>query len=216
MDITHIEEIDFTKNNKFLIIGKRGSGKTTLCRRILNKLNPDLAKQDSAIFCNTGEIDSYLNHQIPIYADHDNFLLNFKTYFNETCGLHDVKKLIIIDDPIYNYKNLLENNEFLKIITDGKDLNYVLIMTMQYPINMNKAIRQEFNFIIVFNNSGNSYKKKIHEYYCPFIEDSNEFSNVYDSATHEQFAALVINQKNNEIFYNYDKPNVPLKIEIII
>jgi hypothetical protein len=165
-------------NPKIYIIGKRGRGKSWICRHLIRFFNFD-----------------HTNIVAPteIYnKDFYNLEKKCKVFFKIDDQPNEYNNLLVLDDAVYSkiqYK-------FLEYIIEK---NQSLICTMQYPTINDKNIHHHYDYIFLAIDYYMGTVEKIYDYFVKeFIPNIELFNNIFKECTND-FNFLVIDNKNKSL-----------------
>lgn len=172
-------------NSNILIIGKCGSGKTTLCNNILNSgYYKDIT--DGIIISPTNEI--YNNHNVYKY---DKNIIN-TLMFNQKHDQFNNNTFIVFDNCFTSSYNLDDN--FTNLIYTNKYHKISTIVTIQHLTVLPPHIRHNFDYYFLLKDELISNLKKIYSCYTNVFSDFNSFKNVYDLLTVNYGCMVIKNQ----------------------
>lgn len=177
-----------------VIISKRGSGKTvaskTMCwykRHISSGIvmnGTEAATKTYKPICpdlfifekwEPKQVDIILNRQ--------------KRAVNENKKLKPV--FIVMDDCAYA-KGIFTSETFRELIMNGRPLKICTILCVQYVMDLNPAIRENIDVLVVFKVPSKVMRKKLYDnFFSGCIDDFPTFCNILDNTT-ENFEALVL------------------------
>lgn len=174
-------------NSKILIIGRRGTGKTTLVRNIYGLIQNDI--DEIHVFSNV--TSHYTDITNAIYTDYS-LLLGFAEY----CKHHrDNHKLLIVEN-LCDKKQFDMLNEF---IFNGTAYNVTLIITLQTPNGFKSLERDMFNYVFTAQENFYSNRQKIHGYYFGMYKTLNEFNESMDNLDEFEFLVSIY----HKVFMKY-------------
>jgi predicted AAA+ superfamily ATPase len=158
------------KNPLILIIGKPGTGKSSLVKTISNFLNID--KQ--IIFSkNKNEYTSELSYRLPTF-----YTLK-----------EDQKKLIIIDN--YLSDDDMNDQEFTEVLLEGRYYDTTFIITMNYLLNMRYEILNNFDYVFLLSDNNINDIKTLYECFGGMFYDFDSFHEKFKKTT-KNYNAMVI------------------------
>ena len=171
-------------NSKTLIIGKRGTGKTTTVRDIYKQIQNEL--NEVHIFSNGSESSLYEDISNAIYTDFT--LLEDFTYY---CKTNQSNKLLIIENICDGKQlNLLE-----EVLYKNRSMNVTVIITAQYSIGIKAEYRAQFDYVFAANEDFYSSKQRLYQHYFGMYPTLAMFCQILDSLDKFQFLC-----SNGEIY----------------
>lgn len=178
---------------KIIIIGKAGSGKSSLIKDIL------AAKAHlipvAQVFSGTEDSNHAFSSIIPdvcIYNKLDlkameNFKIRQKTAKR---WLKNPWALQIIDDCTDDPK-ILKKTIFQDYYKNGRHWAMMSILTLQYCLDIPPAIRNNYDYAFIFKENIIATREKLHKYFGACIHSFQDFNNLMDTITGD-YTALVI------------------------
>lgn len=156
-------------NHSYLIIGKRGTGKTT---NIINNLLPNLKSDKLFIYCNPHDAQNYqhltINNDINNEPNFEQIMdyITMEDHKNE-------KKILIFDDVLSNF-NFSKSYNFKNLIFNHRHLNTTIIMAVQYGLNIPPDIRANMDYVFLYKD--NYDNNKLYERFGGLFQNKEEFN----------------------------------------
>jgi hypothetical protein len=178
---------------KIIIIGKAGSGKSSLIKDILaSKAHLVPVAQ---VFSGTEDSNHAFSSIVPdvcIYNKLDlkameNFKIRQKTAKK---WLKNPWALQIIDDCTDDPK-ILKKTIFQDYYKNGRHWAMLHILTLQYCLDIPPAIRNNYDYAFIFKENIIATREKLHKYFGACIHSFPDFNNLMDTITGD-YTALVI------------------------
>lgn len=201
LDITN----ESVKKSHILVLGKRGCGKSTLVKNFIkiNKISQDnitvMSRQERF---NTFYKD-FVNEN-NIFFEYDSKILENLMYEQKEKKdtFDDVEdKYIIIDDCVNKF---VLDNQLKDILMYGKDYKIHLIICVQYMFKISQEDLTHIDYIFLFKELMESYKKKYYNIFAGFMPNYNSFNRIFDELSKDEYSCMVI--YNNPYSYNmFDK-----------
>lgn len=193
---------DIKPNSKLVIIGKPGSGKSTLIKDMLKSFRHlfPVAK----IFSGTEDNNHFYSG---IYPDH--FI--FSEYTEEEIEKFIERQKKCIGEKVANPKCVLTIDDcsddpkffkrplFQKIYKNGRHWEMLFILALQYGLDIPPVIRTNIDYTFIFREPQEKIRKSLYENYASMVGSYSDFCDIMDQIT-EEYTALVINnrvQSNN-------------------
>jgi hypothetical protein len=189
-----------------VFIGRRRTGKSTLVRDLLFH-HRDIPV--GAIISGTEESNSFYGKMFPPLFIHGQYspviLANFVkrqklvmsriTREEEAYGPGksrvDPRAFMILDDCMYD-DNWTRDKNISYIFMNGRWIKVFFIVTMQYPLGIQPALRTNVDYAFILRAPYQSDRKKIYENYGAAFPSLEFFCQVMDQCT-QNYECLVIN-----------------------
>lgn len=187
--------------NSVLIIGCRRYGKTTLVKKIANKIiNINNIDENNILIISKDEL------VCSEYSEYNKAKIIYKYDNNLVKPNENNKPMLIIIDDILHETNLFYNDNLKNIIINGSRLNVYLIVAVQYGPGIPSMLRARFDLIFYIPPLGNKYPDN--------IINQRMYSSYYDIFfSYDEFINLIKKLENRNVIvydnFNYDitKPN---------
>jgi hypothetical protein len=178
---------------KIIIIGKAGSGKSSLIKDILASkahLIPVAqvfsGTEDSNHAFGSIITDVCIYNKLDLKAM-ENFKIRQKTAKK---WLKNPWALQIIDDCTDDPK-ILKKTIFQDYYKNGRHWAMLHILTLQYCLDIPPAIRNNYDYAFIFKENIIATREKLHKYFGACIHSFPDFNNLMDTITGD-YTALVI------------------------
>lgn len=178
-----------------VIVGKRGSGKTTVALDLMYHLQNDI---DIAISVSeTADVTAALNGVIPTCLQYNKATPTLITNLlkqQEADNLNGRCKnmLLFLDDVAWDQK-FMKSEEFKRLVFNGRHRNITVIFTLQYAMELPPALRMNTDMCITMNEKIRHYRKNLHEQYFGMMS-YEEFNTIMDIAT-KGYSCLVLDNR---------------------
>ena len=198
------------KNPTVAMIAKRGSGKSTAIRAIMDyykdipggniiskteKMSPFFSKffPDLFIFYDyvTEIVQNLLDRQEDIK---DKRFKKEKRIKNPSTV--DTRAWLIMDDCLAQKGKWAKDGPILEVFLNGRHYDLFFILTMQYPLGIGPDLRSNFDFIFIFFSNYINIQRKIWEQYAGMFDTFDAFKYVFNKCT-TNFGCMVINNRIN-------------------
>jgi Cdc6-like AAA superfamily ATPase len=181
-------------NPSICVIGKRGTGKTTLTKDILKRIyfdSPDLA-HNTLIINPSEKFNKEYSSQF-CFAD-----VKYKFDIN------DLKKIISSSDPgivvfdnCFSSTDILKDKYLLELVFNGKHLNKTIIFNISWPLDFPLKLRSTFDYVFLFNDDFISNQKRLYSQYCGMFPNFNTFKKTLKCLTHDHVSMVISNCNNS-------------------
>jgi ABC-type dipeptide/oligopeptide/nickel transport system ATPase component len=189
-------------NRTILIVGKRGTGKSTLLKDILYHIRKRV---------DTGFAISPTQDTIRMFEDcfprshiYNEYNLEVvRTLLNSLTSLTEQKKkreiVFTLDDCMFD-KGIMKTKEMREIHMNGRHLHMWFINCVQYLMDLGPELRSQIDYVFVLKENVISSRQKLHKYFFGIFEKYEEFSLVMDKCTNSHECLVLDNtQVNNSI-----------------
>ena len=224
-------EIDSRKSPMMVVIGKKDTGKSFLVRDIL--ANTQSYFPVGTVISGTELANEFFQHMVPSKLIHDKYRpeivsnvikrqLGIKTARNtdkKSRGGNssvDPRAFLILDDCLYD--NSWINQESTRyIFMNGRHIDMMTIITMQYPLGISPNLRTNVDFIFILRENITRNRRIIYENYAGMFPTYEMFSQFMDQCT-EDFNCLVIcngiqsNKLEDQVFWYKASDHPPFKL----
>lgn len=193
------------KYSVIALIGKRGCGKTTLIKNILNEK-----------FENNVTIFSRANHGYDTCKNFNNY-----TIITDTSNVNEMvsnimnqqsdefkntgfitEKTIVLDDCINYEKSFSRDKIFHILFMNSRHYKINFIFSMQYPSNIPVECRINIDYIFIFKEDFVQIKRKLYEYYAGMFPTYESFNNKFSQL--EQHECYLVKNCEKVGFYKYN------------
>lgn len=194
-----------------LIIAKRGSGKSWICRSLLAYFKNVHKIPSAVVFNSTDEQNNFYSSFIPksyIYDDFSSIALKkilkrqekitdkAKKYYKMNKFV-DPRTIIVMDDMM-NSANIWKKDDGIKtIFFNGRHYFITYILILQDPMGITPDLRTNCDFVILLHDDHVNNQKKLYENYVGFLPHVKVFRKVFSAIT-KDYGCLVIDCKTNK------------------
>lgn len=189
-----------------LVHGRRGSGKTTLNKDLMQKLNLD-----------SGMIVNPTNEYSGDYVETEKLkvtgeitpevLKDFVSKQQMACRTGDKEvKTLILDDCCNDTPQLFKNRDIKVLYMNGRFIRSNLIITQQHPTSLPANIRHNTCYFFIFKETCQSNRRKLYNYYGGVFPTFKMFNRALDRCT-ANYGCMVIdntslsNNLEDHVFY---------------
>lgn len=206
-----IEEVDIKRfrmdeielNAKIAIIGKPGTGKTSLVKDILYRHRKRFTK--GILMSGTTASSKDFEGVFPdifIYNKYkadvaDNFWKTQKKIVRRR-GKGNPKNMacFVVDDCMHEAKSWVSSETIADIFMNGRHYDMLFIIAMQYCMGISPSLRTCLDYIFILRENSYTNKKKLFEHYCSIFPDFKMFCKVLDALT-VNYQCIVVKQRKN-------------------
>ena len=178
-----------------LVIGKRGSGKSTFIADILHAKKDKIGS--AVVISGTEESNGFYSRFIPgvfIHHEYDSSILS--NIFDRQRAMikqNNVQPvLLILDDCMYD-KSFFKDPLFRNLMLNGRHYKLFTIISTQYALDVPPFARSNFDYCIVYRDPIKSNRERLYKQFFGIFPSMAEFNDVYDACS-ENFECLVLDQ----------------------
>jgi len=182
------------------IIGRRGSGKTTIAKNLCYYLSPQI--RIPIMVCGTSTVVNDFDDIFPpiyIYDDYNaekmRILIQAQIkVINNEDAMHGKKQygLLFMDDIVSQEAKWRNDMQFIKMFLEGRHFKITNILSVQNPLDVPSKIRSNVDVVIITTENRTPRLKNIYEQYWPGqYGDFNFFREIFTQCT-KGFKAMVI------------------------
>lgn len=216
-----------------VMVAKRGSGKSFICRAILyhyNKIPCGIIISETDLYSTFFGI--FYPESFIFYKYKSDILQNVinrqklmiakaKKRKAETGKDLDTRCLVLMDDCLADAKSWVRDKPIQDLMFNGRHIKIMYILTMQYPLGVPPSMRINFDYIFLMMDDSFINQKKLYEQYAGCFPSFNAFREIFNELTKDFGAMVIINRGSKpsileKIFYykapNYDGANESVKI----
>jgi hypothetical protein len=195
-----------------IIIAKRGSGKSVLCKALL-QLYKDIPV--GIIISPTDRMNCFYGDFFPQVFIHYNYrsskiqkILQRQLYITKLSKELKLKKkkidtrcFIIMDDCLADNGTWAKDQPVRELLMNGRHYHIMYILIMQYPLGIKPDLRSQFDYIFLLAEDFISNQKRMHDHYAGMFPDFKSFQQVYRQLTND-FGAMVIVNRGARLHFN--------------
>jgi len=214
MDLKKFDLSQLRPNRLLLLIGRRGTGKTTLQEHILDYMKD---KVDYVLMITpTMDTRKVWKTFVPSFMIHDSLdkdkiaeLLDHQEALGEQEGRR--RSVAIIWDDVMYIKNALKGDAIRNLFFNGRHLDCWFVNSCQYLMDLEPALRLQVDYIFCFKDPVPDNRAKLRKYYCGHVPQ-NLFEQCMKLAT-EDYKCLVMDQVEGKIYwYKAPEKTPPFKM----
>ena len=213
-------EIDSRKSPMIVLIGKKDTGKSFLVRDILAHTKDCFPV--GTIISGTEVANPFFQEMAPSKLIHDKYKpelvmnaikrqLTVKQQRNADKRGHggnsniDPRAFLILDDCLYD-KTWINEESTRYIFMNGRHIDMVTLITMQYPLGVTPNLRTNIDFVFILRENNISNRRRIYENFAGMFPTFEMFCQFMDQCT-ENYECLVIangvqsNKLDDQVFW---------------
>jgi len=204
------------KNATVLLIGKRGTGKSTLLNDIMyhmrDKFNFGIAMSP------TEESSEMLGDILPRSCVFDDFaedaIGRMLRYQKKTVKAGDFRNMfIIMDDCAYDNRTLKGKN-IREVFMNGRHRKIFIINAVQYMMDVPSFLRGQVDYVFALRDNIIDQREKLWKFFFGMFQDYKDFSTVMDNCTEDHNCMVLDNTvRSNKaedcVFWYSANPDLP-------
>lgn len=203
-------------NRLFLLIGKRGSGKTTCLENIMWELQQAHTIDLGIGICPTIPSRRMLSEHLPmVHAEYSENIVNNLMDTAQDMLEKDKNKhfLLVLDDCMFDRKTMASTT-MRKLAMNGRNYNIAMMNCLQYVMDIPVAIRSQIDYVIALRENVKANRQRLYKQFFGVFDSFNSFEKVFSRCT-ENYGAIVLDNTNptlkleESIYFYRAKPSVP-------
>lgn len=216
---------DMVINPSICMIAKRGSGKSWVCRDILNHFSDIpggvIIAPTDRMNCFYGKFfpNTYINYKFKsetinkLLCRQDEIIEKTKKKYKEGKRC-DPRAFLLMDDCLSSKGKWAKDETILKLLFDGRHYQIMYILTMQFPLGIQPELRGNFDYVFLLADDNYNNQKRIYDHYAGMFPSFNAFRQVFVDLTSDYGCMVIVNRgaRNNisdKIFwYKANKPSI--------
>lgn len=205
------------KDAVILLIGKRGTGKTTLMKDIMYHMRHKL--QFGIAMSATEESSGALSTFIQPSCVYNNFCgpaLDVMLEYQKQTGRRggNMRRLFLILDDVCFDKKIMKGMNIRETFMNGRHRKIFFVNCMQYCMDLGPDLRTQVDYVFALRENIMNNREKLHKYFFGMFKDFKDFGTVMDACT-QGYECLVLNNTVRStkvedcISYYEANPNLP-------
>jgi len=197
------------KDPSIVMIAKRGSGKSYICRHIIyhyrhipggvviaptDKLNPFYKAFFPDLFIHYDVKDNVLKK---ILVRQIFMLQKQKEKLKKGLKI-DPSAILIMDDCLARKKTWAKDENILEILMNGRHYRLTYILTMQTPLGITPDLRLNFDYIFLLKDDSTINKKKLWDNYASIFPSLASFEKAFSECTRDYKSMVIDNRKPSD------------------
>lgn len=214
LPIGHFELSMFTRAPSIVMIAKRRSGKSWVCRSIMYYFRTIPV---GIVICKTERMDPFYKEFIPdtfIYYDYQSEiiekLLDRQTMIKEKSDERkakgkrelDTRAFIIMDDCLSQKGAWMRDKRVYELLFEGRHYDIMYILTMQFPLGITPELRNNFDYIFLLAEDFQSNLKRIYDHYAGMFHTFESFKQVFNQLTQNYGCMVIANGGARKTFWD--------------
>ena len=213
--LTKFPMSEMKRDKIILVVGRRGTGKSTLVKDILfhNRKKLDTGFMMTPTYDTQEEFrdcfpDSHIYNEYSIETV-KNIIQTAESLKQQGKERH---LLLVADDCMYE-KRIMKSTEMRNIHMNGRHLNVMFVNSVQYLMDIGPDLRGQIDYVFCLREATRSTREKLHKYFFGIFDKFSEFGMVMDRCTNNREALVLDNtQTTNKIedcvYFYKANPNI--------
>jgi len=197
---------DIKDDKVVVLIGKRETGKSFLCKDILYHHSSIPVGQ---VISGTEAANEFYSKMVPKLFIHEEYqppiisnILKRQRLMLDQCKANpsiDPRAFLVLDDCLYD-NSWTKDKNVRSLFMNGRHFKILFMITMQYALGIPPNLRTNIDYIFILRENYVSNRKRLYEHYAGMFPNFEMFCQVMDQCT-ENFECLVIhnNAKSNKL-----------------
>ena len=199
--------MDDIKDDKVVVlIGKRDTGKSFLCKDILYHHTQIPVGQ---VISGTEAANEFYSKMVPKLFIHEeynpqivvNILKRQKMMLEKSKANSnlDPRAFLVLDDCLYD-NTWTKDKNVRSLFMNGRHYKILFLITMQYALGIPPNLRTNIDYVFILRENYISNRKRLYDHYAGMFPNFEMFCQVMDQCT-ENYECLVINNnaKSNKL-----------------
>lgn len=187
------------------MIAKRGSGKSYVCRSIINHFR-DIP--GGVIIAPTDRMSSFYGKFFPELYIHYKYSTTIiesilfrqreiieKAKEKAKLGKKvDPRAFLIMDDCLGSKGTWAKDECIMEMFFNGRHYKVMYILTMQFPLGIKPELRCNFDYIFLLAEDFYSNQKRLYDHYAGMFPNFNSFRQVFVEVTNDYGSMVIVNR----------------------
>lgn len=211
------------KNPSIVMVAKRGSGKSWVCRALLKHFNDIpcglIISPTEEMTCFYGNFfpDTYIHYEYKseiieklLYRQKE--IIRKNNEYNKKGKRIDPRSFIVMDDCLASKGSWMRDQPISTLMFNGRHYEIMYILTMQFPLGITPELRNNFDYVFLLADDNTSNIKRLYDHYAGMFPDFNSFKQVFTQVTQNFGSLVIVNRGARSAFlekiYYYKAPNI--------
>jgi len=201
------------KNSSIVMIAKRGSGKSWVCRSILKHLHR-IGIPGGVIIAPTDKMTNFYGKFFPelyIHYEYKNEILENVFYRQKEIINKQKKKMkkrrkvdprsfVVMDDCLGSKTTWQKEKPILEMFFNGRHFKITFILTMQFPLGIPPELRSNFDYVFLLADDFISNQKRLYDHYAGIFPSFDSFKSVFLELTNDFGSMVIVNRGSRTDF----------------
>jgi hypothetical protein len=201
-------------NSTIVMIAKRGSGKSVVCRALLKHFKNIPV---GLVISPTNKMNQFYGDFVPesyIHYEYKSSILekvlarqseiNTKNEEKQSLGLRtkDPRAFIVMDDCLAAKGTWANDPQIKELFFNGRHYFLTYILTMQFPLGISPELRSNFDYIFLLADDMHSNIKRMHDHYAGMFPKLVMFQQTFEQLTKDHGCMVIANKGARATFYD--------------
>jgi hypothetical protein len=203
------------ENPAIVMIAKRASGKSWICRSILKHFNDipvgiviaPTEKMASPPFYSDFFPDSFIHYAYKSEII-DKLLIRQEIMIeklidrkNKNLKPIDPRGFILMDDCLSKKGTWMKDQPIMELLFNGRHYKLMYMLTMQFPLGITPELRCNFDYIFLLKDDFQSNLKRLYDHYAGMFPSFDSFKTVFKDLTADFGAMVIVNRGACDNFF---------------
>lgn len=204
---------EMCENPAIVMIAKRASGKSWVCRAILRKFRDipvgiiiaPTERMASPPFYSEFFPDSYIHYDykseiIEKLLYRQDIMIDKQTQKAKEGKYIDPRAFILMDDCLSKKGSWAKDQPILELLFNGRHYRVMYMLTMQFPLGISPELRGNFDYIFLLKEVIHSNLKRLYDHYAGIFPTFESFRQVFKALTENYGVMVIVNRDSNGDF----------------
>jgi hypothetical protein len=201
------------ENPAIVMIAKRASGKSWVCRAILKHFKDipvgiiiaPTERMANPAFYSEFFPDSYIHYDyksetIEKLLYRQDIMIE-KQIDNQKDGINiDPRAFILMDDCLSKKGAWMKDQPIMELLFNGRHYRLMYLLTMQFPLGITPELRCNFDYIFLLAEDFYSNLKRLYDHYAGMFPTFDSFRQVFRELTNDFGAMVIVNRGARKSF----------------
>lgn len=232
LNIGYFDPSTMKKNGITFIVGRRGSGKSTVAEYIMS-FHTDI--KEGICLSKTDKMNGFWSNHVPQLFIHHEYSPDI-TYsllqhqedkwkrYKKKCKkegkeakLEDITPVFAIYDDVTYDKTFLKDKATRELFMNGRHYNIFVMITCQYLMDIGPDLRGQIDYVITLKDNTKSNREKMYLYFGGPFNDFWSFNRVYIDCTANREALVIYSSGDSydisdTVFFFRAVPNLEYRL----
>lgn len=195
------------ENPAIVMIAKRASGKSWVCRDILRNFKDipvgliiaPTEKMSDPPFYSDFFPDSYIHYQykseiIERMLYRQDVMIEKQKEKAKDGKIIDPRGFILMDDCLSKKSSWMKDQPIMELLFNGRHYRLMYMLTMQFPLGITPELRCNFDYIFLLSEDFYSNLKRLYDHYAGMFPTFDSFRQVFKDVTSDFGAMVIVNR----------------------